>query len=614
MNDQDHHNRTVMLQRVKTYWLVGVLQESLHGAEIIDLAMAYRPSAVKNHQFAAAGLAYAEALDQPLPLGTTIVDVYDEAGGTLLIMGEPGAGKTTTLLQLVSRLLERAELDATQPIPVVLGLASWQEGQPLGAWMVNELSNNYEVPRQLGQQWLTSGVLLPLLDGLDEVDTSRREACAQAINLFRQQRPDLATAVTCRSQDYDALATDLNLAQAVVLQPLSMDQIDAYLAGVGKRLAGLRAALQTDSILRELAQSPLMLSIMTLAYYRVPEDVALSLGDWGTGRNLLFEVYVERMARYRDGDKLYVPADTVKWLSWLARQMHRNNQTLFFLEGVQPSWLQRAQIRPYLHRLRLLVGGGIGVVGLATGLSGLLISGWDALVLGGLFAVFAAGLTAVFDILPPAKRIQWRKIETIETLVWSWPWAWLGGASGVLGGLAAGGLVSWLTGLLGMAAGVPWLLLCVMLLAGLLIADRAIQPNDMKIRTQPGEGIDYSRQNGVRIGVGMGGITAVLFVVVLWIGSLLKYPVSGQVVLPYLLGTSLYLAVVAGLRYGGLATLQHRQLMRQLRQGGVTPVGAYVQFLDYAAERSLLRKVGGGYMFVHALLLDYFRQLDADVS
>ena len=29
-------------------------------------------------------------------------------------------------------------------------------------------------------------------------------------------------------------------------------------------------------------------------------------------------------------------------------------------------------------------------------------------------------------------------------------------------------------------------------------------------------------------------------------------------------------------------------------------------FLNLAAERNLLRKVGGGYTFVHALLLDYF--------
>ena len=34
----------------------------------------------------------------------------------------------------------------------------------------------------------------------------------------------------------------------------------------------------------------------------------------------------------------------------------------------------------------------------------------------------------------------------------------------------------------------------------------------------------------------------------------------------------------------------------------------------FAAERILLRKVGGGYIFVHRLLLDYFVSLDAPTA
>jgi hypothetical protein len=36
----------------------------------------------------------------------------------------------------------------------------------------------------------------------------------------------------------------------------------------------------------------------------------------------------------------------------------------------------------------------------------------------------------------------------------------------------------------------------------------------------------------------------------------------------------------------------------------------YPRFLDYAYDRILLRKVGGGYIFVHRLLQDYFASLD----
>ncbi|MBK7895972.1 MAG: hypothetical protein IPJ90_14070 [Anaerolineaceae bacterium] len=165
MEVQVNHNRQVMLQRVKTYWLVGVLQESLHGAEMIDLSMTYRTNAVASRTTAdyhqPDNLLPDEVFDTPLPIGTQITKVYDEAEGTLLIMGEPGAGKTTILLQLVTDLLFRAEMNGRHPIPVVFSLASWAGNMPLGDWMVNELANRYEVPRRLGQEWLKNGELLP---------------------------------------------------------------------------------------------------------------------------------------------------------------------------------------------------------------------------------------------------------------------------------------------------------------------------------------------------------------------------------------------------------------------------------------------------------------------
>ena len=60
--------------------------------------------------------------------------------------------------------------------------------------------------------------------------------------------------------------------------------------------------------------------------------------------------------------------------------------------------------------------------------------------------------------------------------------------------------------------------------------------------------------------------------------------------------------------YGGLAVIQHRQLRQWLVEKQLAPPD-YVAFLDYAAERNLMRKVGGGYMFVHLLLQDYFKDL-----
>ncbi|MEZ4518587.1 MAG: hypothetical protein R3C44_17790 [Chloroflexota bacterium] len=111
------------------------------------------------------------------------------------------------------------------------------------------------------------------------MDAHHRRACAEALNTFRRRHEGVSLLVTTRNLDYQALNTRLNLDKAIVLQPLNEDQIDQYLAKRGKRLAGLRASLKADATLRDLAQSPLMLSIMTLAYYRMPEDIALGISN-----------------------------------------------------------------------------------------------------------------------------------------------------------------------------------------------------------------------------------------------------------------------------------------------------------------------------------------------
>jgi hypothetical protein len=69
-------------------------------------------------------------------------------------------------------------------------------------------------------------------------------------------------------------------------------------------------------------------------------------------------------------------------------------------------------------------------------------------------------------------------------------------------------------------------------------------------------------------------------------------------------------ALQFGMIYGGIAALEHVLLRWYLWRAGVMPWN-YVAFLNYASDRILLRKVGGGYMFAHLLLRDYFVELDA---
>lgn len=62
---------------------------------------------------------------------------------------------------------------------------------------------------------------------------------------------------------------------------------------------------------------------------------------------------------------------------------------------------------------------------------------------------------------------------------------------------------------------------------------------------------------------------------------------------------------------GGRAYIQHIILRLFFYLSGYMPLN-YVRFLDYCAERILLRKVGGGYIFIHRLLLEHFASLSEE--
>ena len=56
---------------------------------------------------------------------------------------------------------------------------------------------------------------------------------------------------------------------------------------------------------------------------------------------------------------------------------------------------------------------------------------------------------------------------------------------------------------------------------------------------------------------------------------------------------------------GGEALIKHTLLRIILTLSGTTPWN-YRKFLDYAADSIFLQKVGGGYIFMHRLLLEHF--------
>ena len=174
-------NLTIMLNNVRKIWVEDYLNSALLNAIYIDLGLQEKPDAVpRPFEDLNITLRQPEKDKQDLPTGTQAIDVYRQAQGSLLILGRPGSGKTTTLATLARDLLTEAEYNPATPVPVIFNLSSWAIKQkPLANWLADELVRQYQVSRKLARSWLGEGQLALLLDGLDEVATDRREACVE---------------------------------------------------------------------------------------------------------------------------------------------------------------------------------------------------------------------------------------------------------------------------------------------------------------------------------------------------------------------------------------------------------------------------------------------------
>jgi hypothetical protein len=400
-------NRQRILVRVHTFWIKDVLEQSLHGAALIALGLHEQPDALVNPW--QLEFQQPDQLAHPLPLGTRITQVYDDVGGELLILGEPGSGKTTLLLELARDLLDRARKNEAHLMPVVFILSSWTKQQPLSDWLVEELSTKYQVPHKLGRSWVDGDQLLLLLDGLDEVAREYRGACIDAINTYRKEHM-VPMVICCRSKDYFSQGKRVQLDCAVIVQPLTTQQIDTYLSSTGEQLVSVRTALHNDLVLQELVTTPLMLSILTLAYQgKSVEDISAGV-SLEAQRSQIFETYTQRMLQRRGTKSGYTAQQTRSWLGWLARQLARLNQTEFYIEHMQPDWLSEGRLYQVYRNIvtRLIDGLIFGLVGgMAYKLLFELVGARLTVV------VFSGFLCVLIGKLDSEKR-------PVEVVLWSW--------------------------------------------------------------------------------------------------------------------------------------------------------------------------------------------------
>ncbi|MCT7949794.1 NACHT domain-containing protein [Ancylothrix sp. C2] len=314
------------------------LQQTLHNAVLKTLLQEDPPKQTLRPDI---DVKIAKQPRYELPPAANITTVFDQAEGRMLILGAPGSGKTTLLLDLANELCRRAFADDSAAVPVLFDLMGWREDQPLASWLVSELNAKYKLPTNQGWQWLESGKLLLLLDGLNELE-DRQEKCILAINHFVENSSySIPIAVSTRFKEYKSCNARLRLKAAILLRPLNETQIRAYL--INARSRELWHNIETEPNLLELAKTPLLLNMMTLAYEEILIHSWKRLTEKEEMRQYLFNAYIRRqLSRQINSRKQPTPEKVRFGLIWLAKQMEKNHQSEFGLDNIPVSWLPPA--------------------------------------------------------------------------------------------------------------------------------------------------------------------------------------------------------------------------------------------------------------------------------
>jgi HEAT repeat protein/DNA polymerase III delta prime subunit len=246
-------------------------------------------------------------------------EAFEAYDGRLLLLGEPGAGKTTTLMAYARDAVARRLEDPSQPLPLERRITEWDTERELSfaEWLSESVGvNKKEVVRQA----IENGQALLLLDGLDELtdtrsekkeirksENSEAEAEDEATKrenprqtFIRHIPPNNRVLITCRVRDYAKIEKKVALNGALRLEPLDDTQILGYLQAD----PDLVQAVISDEGLREMARTPLLLSLLTYAYRQMNVETA-QLRDLRRSpselRRKVFEMYIQGRYQHEQG-------------------------------------------------------------------------------------------------------------------------------------------------------------------------------------------------------------------------------------------------------------------------------------------------------------------------
>jgi tetratricopeptide (TPR) repeat protein len=528
----------------------------------------------------------------------------------LVVLGEPGAGKSVLAMLLTLRLIEDPE--ARQPVPVLLPIASWNPTVELPQeFVARRLGEEYEFlaergahGRSVAELLVAQGRVLPVLDGLDELPTEWH--CRALEALYRFSAAGRPLIVACRSQEYEqaVIRSGVVLSRAAVVEidPIDAVQAIAFLSVPAPGRSRWQPVFEhlrqhPHGPLAQALSTPLMVVLASTTYRSPTTDpsVLLEFRDKASVVRVLIDRFVTSVYQADHPEpravaraqrlRSYEPGRAGRWLSCLAYHLYQAGTPDLWWWQLSPGLLAARPKR--VQRLVpiltvLIVAIAVGVV------TGMVVGIWPAVRAAAVaFGVVAVSASGVFRSLwpggyPPYVVLKYRSRR--------WRRIWATGlrmAFGVMFGLMASLLIS--MPLLGLVGGLLCGFVAVVSPAwSVPIRARRSSPR-LTLLANYRNAVAAAAQHGLT-GGGIFAAAAFTFgssdVLIVGCTAGLVYAVSA--------------AYCAGLWTWTRFRLAHLQLAMR----GWLPLRLWT-FLDDAHRRGMLRQAGTTWQFRHALLQDH---------
>lgn len=256
--------------------------------------------------------------------------------GRVVITGGAGAGKTVLAVELVLALLEDRKPDGA--VPVRLTLAGWDTQCSFADWLVERLVEEYDRHPAVARVLVRQGRVLPVLDGLDEMDpwasssavATRARAALETLNGRFQGRAPAPMVLTCRTEQYEVLSgagEGLRDSAWIDLAAVTTEQAHSYLDG---RAVHNRWQPVLDELARRprgrlavALSTPWQLSLAATVYAagRDPGQLCARAAAGSVQAHLLEEFLPASVRLHPEGPGRYDAQAVQEWLGLLARHL-----------------------------------------------------------------------------------------------------------------------------------------------------------------------------------------------------------------------------------------------------------------------------------------------------